>query len=274
MGAQAMLRIGTSGFSYKDWVGPFYPEGTPQAAMLPYYAQRYDTVELDYTYYAWPSARTLASLAAKVPDGFLFSVKAHQSMTHERANLAEGAERFRSALGPLQERGMLAAILLQFPNAFHNSPENQDYLARLRDALPGLPLAVEFRHRGWITQRVMAYLRKLQIAYCCVDQPRLSSLVPPVAAVTADLAYVRLHGRNAEHWYQNDAAWQRYDYTYTAAELEPWVEKIRAMEQQAPTVLIYANNHWKGQAINTVNQLKMMLFPPAPSLSDNPAADN
>jgi len=259
-----MIRIGTSGFSYKDWIGPFYPEGTPPAAMLPYYTRTFDTVELDYTYYSWPTARTLASIANKVPQGFLFSLKAHQSMTHDREGLAEGAQRYIEALKPLQERAMLAAILLQFPTSFHNTPENQDYLSALRDALPGLPLVAEFRHRDWITQRVMARLKELQIAYCCVDQPRLSSLVPPVAAVTANLAYVRLHGRNAAKWFQHQEAWQRYDYTYSAEELAPWVEKVQKMEKEAPTVLIYANNHWKGQAINTAAQLKLMLYPLEP----------
>jgi uncharacterized protein YecE (DUF72 family) len=261
-----MIRIGTCGFSYKDWVGPFYPEGTPQAAMLDYYARTFDTVELDYTYYAWPTTRTLESLASKVPESFLFSLKAHQSMTHDREGLAEGALRYKAALTPLQERKMLAAVLLQFPTSFHNTPENQDYLATLHDALADLPLVVEFRHRDWITQRVMARLKEMQMAYCCVDQPRLSTLVPPVAAVTSNLAYVRFHGRNAAKWFVNDEVWQRYDYTYTAEELAPWKDKIEVMEQQAPTVLLYTNNHWKGQAIDTAKQLKMMLFPGMPKV--------
>lgn len=256
-----MIRIGTCGFSYKDWVGPFYPEGMPQAAMLGYYARTFDTVELDYTYYAWPTTRTLESLASKVPDHFLFSLKAHQSMTHDRERLAEGALRYKTALTPLQERKMLAAVLLQFPTSFHNTPENQDYLTALHDTLADLPLVVEFRHRDWVTQRVMARLKEMQMAYCCVDQPRISALVPPVAAVTANLAYVRFHGRNAAKWFAHEEAWQRYDYTYTVEELQPWKEKIEVMEQQAPTVLIYANNHWKGQAINTAKQLKLMLLP-------------
>ncbi|MHB9032497.1 MAG: DUF72 domain-containing protein [Anaerolineae bacterium] len=264
-----MIRIGTSGFSYKDWIGPFYPEGTASTAMLPYYAQHFDTVELDYTYYAMPAARTLESLAKKVPEGFLFSLKAHQSLTHDREDLAKGAPQYIEALKPLQERDMLAAILLQFPTSFHNTPENQDYLAAMRAAMPGQPLVAGFRHRDWITQRVMARLKELQIAYCCVDQPRLSTLVPPVAVVTADLAYVRLHGRNAAKWFQHQEAWQRYDYSYTAEELEPWKEKIQTMEKQAPTVLIYANNHWKGQAINTANQLKLMLYPEAPGSQES-----
>jgi uncharacterized protein YecE (DUF72 family) len=259
-----MIRIGTCGFSYKDWVGLFYPEGMPQAAMLGYYARTFDTVELDYTYYAWPTTRTLESLASKVPEHFMFSLKAHQSMTHDREGLTEGALRYKAALTPLQERKMLAAVLLQFPTSFHNTPDNQDYLTALRDALADLPLVVEFRHHDWITQRVMARLKEMQMAFCCVDQPRISTLVPPVAVVTANLAYVRLHGRNAAKWFAHEEAWQRYDYTYKVEELEPWKEKIEAMEQQAPTVLIYANNHWKGQAIDTAKQLKLMLLPNSP----------
>jgi len=105
----------------------------------------------------------------------------------------------------------------------------------------------------------LALLKGLEIGYCCVDQPRISSLVPPVAPYTADPAYVRFHGRNAAKWFHHDEPYERYDYTYSDEEPEPWKQKIETLNTQTRTVLLYANNHWKGRSINTVRQLKLLL---------------
>ncbi|RMF33431.1 MAG: DUF72 domain-containing protein [Chloroflexi bacterium] len=97
------------------------------------------------------------------------------------------------------------------------------------------------------------------MGFCCVDQPRFRSLIPPIAVVTAPIAYVRFHGRNAEKWWNHQEAWERYDYQYTEEELREWVPKIRQMDQEATLTLAYANNHWQGQAVGTATMLQRLL---------------
>ncbi len=254
-----MIRIGTSGYSYKDWVGPYYPEGIAKGDMLPYYAREFDTTELNFTYYRLPNPYTLAAIARKVPEGFLFTVKASRELTHEREESRAALGQFIEALRPLQEGGKFGCILAQFPWSFRPSQENRDYLARMRERFGDLPVVVEFRNGAWIEKETFDLLRRLNLGYCCVDQPRLKGLVPPVAEVTAPIAYVRFHGRNAATWWQHEQAWERYDYAYSQEELAEWVPKIRRLDQEAETVFLFANNHWQGKAVTTARQLRMML---------------
>lgn len=254
-----MIRIGTSGYSYDDWIGPFYPEGIEKGDMLPYYAREFDTSELNFTYYRLPNPHILAAIARKVPPGFLFTVKASQELTHGREDTGEAFARFVEALQPLQEQGKFGCILAQFPWSFRPSEDNRTYLGLLRERLGELPVVVEFRNADWIQEETFALLRRLQLGYCCVDQPRLKGLLPPVAEATGPVAYVRFHGRNAAKWWHHQYAWERYDYHYSEEELRPWVPKIRQLEQTAETVYLFANNHWQGQAIGTAKQLRMLL---------------
>ena len=254
-----MIRVGTSGFSYRDWEGPFYPEGLPDRDKLAFYAQEFDTVEINYSFYKVPTAQTLEAMADKTPPGFLFAIKAHREMTHEREDTEAVAARFREALTPWIERDCLACILLQFPPSFHCTPENLDVLRSLRERLEGLPTVAEFRHVCWVSGRVFQQLRQLDMGICCVDQPRLTSLLPPFGVTTSDIAYVRLHGRNAAKWWDHDEAWERYDYSYSREELEPWAVKAREMATNTRLTLLYANNHWMGQAVDTARQLKLLL---------------
>ena len=166
-----MIRIGTSGFSYDDWLGPVYPAGLPARDQLAFYAREFSTVELNVTYYRVPDARTVAGWARKTPDDFLFSVKAYQGLTHERT--APDFAGFVSALQPLVAAGKLGCVLAQFPYSFHPVPENRDYLRRLRDGLGGLPVVVEFRNAGWVTPQTFELLRSLALGFCSVDEPRL-----------------------------------------------------------------------------------------------------
>lgn len=263
-----MIRIGTSGFSYKDWEGPFYPSGLPARDKLTYYARTFDTVEMDASYYAIPKASTLAAMAAKTPPGFLFCLKAFQGMTHDRADNANTFAQFIDALAPWIEQGRLGCVLAQFPSSFRNTPANRDYLRLVRERMGDIPTVVEFRHRDWITHATLDLLRSLELGFCCVDQPRLPSLVPPVVAATSPIGYVRFHGRNAAKWWRHEHAWERYDYTYAADELTPWVPKIRQLAEQTHTTFIYTNNHWVGQAIDTARQLRLLLgldAPPTPT---------
>ena len=254
-----MIYFGTSGFSYKDWVGPYYPEGTPRQEWLEYYARDFNVTELNFSYYRIPSASTLERLVAKTPKGFVFTLKAHQDMTHNR----EGDERvfteFVDSLEPLIESGKFGCILAQFPWSFRPDEEGLKYLSFLRQQLPDLPVVIEFRRREWIRDETFDFLRDNHLGYCCVDQPRFKSLIPPIAVATSPIAYVRLHGRNAKKWWQHDEAWERYDYTYSDEELEEWVPKIRKLDEQADKTFVFANNHWQGQAVQTARQLQMLL---------------
>jgi uncharacterized protein YecE (DUF72 family) len=260
-----MLHIGTSGFSYADWVGPFYPDSLRRGDFLEYYAQEFETCELNFTYYRIPDARTLESMSARTPQGFTFTLKANREMTHEREGAASAFPQFVAALDPLIQTGKLGCVLVQFPWGFKNTPENRDYLAQCRDRLHSprtgetLPTVVEFRNREWINDEVFAILRDLDLGYCCVDQPRFRSLIPPIARATSEVGYVRFHGRNAAKWWKHDEAWERYDYTYSAEELKEWVPKIQDLDGETRDTYVFANNHWQGQAVDTARQLRMLL---------------
>ena len=251
--------IGTSGFSYKDWVGPVYPEGLPKQEWLSFYATEFPTCELNFSYYRIPDARTLDRMAAKVPEGFLFSVKAYRGITHERKDPEPQIEQFKASLAPLIDAGKFACVLAQFPHSFHANHDNWAYLQRLREGFGELSVVVEFRGRDWVTDRTFDELRELSFGFCCVDQPRFKNLVPPVAVATGPVAYVRFHGRNSAKWWQHDEAWERYDYTYSDDELSEWRPKINQLDAEAPLTLVYMNNHWQGQAVGTARQLRMLL---------------
>ena len=251
--------IGTSGFSYKDWVGPVYPEGLPKQEWLSYYATEFRTNELNFSYYRIPAARTLDQMAAKTPEGFLFAIKAYKGITHEREDPEPQMKQFTAALAPLIEAEKFACVLAQFPHSFHANQANRDYLRRVREGFGDLPVVVEFRSRDWIDERTYDELRDLNFGFCCVDQPRFKNLVPPVAVATGPVAYVRFHGRNRQKWWQHSEAWERYDYSYSDEELQEWLPKINQLDGESPLTLVYMNNHWQGQAVGTARQLKMLM---------------
>lgn len=257
------IRIGTSGFSYADWVGPVYPEGLPKHAWLGYYAHElgFQTCELNFSYYRLPNPRTLQAMADKVPPGFTFALKATRTLTHERdqATVAEFA-RFVQAVQPLLDEAKFACVLAQFPYSFHATKANRDFLLRLRAGMADLPLVVEFRNARWLAMEdTFAFLQANDLGFCCVDEPKLKGLIPPIARATSQVAYVRFHGRNAQKWWQHDQAWERYDYTYDREELTEWVPKIRRLAADADVVYCYANNHWEGQSVGTARQLGLLL---------------
>lgn len=255
-----MIHIGTSGFSYDDWIGPVYPEGLPSRDHLAFYAREFSTVEINTTYYRVPNVSMVQGWANKTPAGFLFSVKAYQGLTHEREEPDFAS--FVAALQPLVEAGKLACVLAQFPYSFHPTPDNRGYLGRLRDGFGDLPVVVEFRNAGWVGQPTFDLLRSLELGFCCVDEPRLKGLLPPVAVATGPVAYVRFHGRNAAKWYNHEQAWERYNYTYSTAELAEWTPKLRKLDAAAELTLVYFNNHYVGQAARGARDLGQLLLIP------------
>ncbi len=254
-----MIYIGTSGFSYEDWVGPYYPENLEKKDWLAFYAEEFSTLEINFSYYRMPTARTLAQMAEKVPPEFLFTIKTTKEMTHTRDADPSLFGKFIGAVQPFVEAKKFGAILAQFPSSFHNTPENLEYLKGFRGQWRDLPLVVEFRNAQWLTPEMFAFLREQRMGFCCVDEPRLKGLIPPVAEATSDTAYVRFHGRNARKWWQHEQSYERYDYTYRKEELEEWSPKIELLNQQASRTFVFANNHYRGQGIDTARQLRLML---------------
>lgn len=252
-----MIMLGTSGFSYDDWIGTVYPEDLPRWKWLPFYASLFDTVELNVTYYRLPSNKIATGWVDRTPDNFRFSVKAHRSLTHERKKPDFNA--YIESLSPLIESGKLASVLAQFPHSFHPTPANRDYLLHLREGLSELPVVIEFRDSAWIIEETFNQLETLGLGYCCVDEPQLKGLMPPTTHVSGPVAYVRFHGRNAERWWQHEHAWERYDYTYSEPELADWVPRIKELEAVAPLTLVYANNHYRGQSVDTLRKLERLL---------------
>jgi uncharacterized protein YecE (DUF72 family) len=254
-----MIYLGTSGFSYKDWVGVFYPAGMPSGGWLTYYSREFKTCEINSTYYALPTVAVIKSMVAKTGKDFLFVIKANQEMTHQREDSAKICEAFRQILEPVIEASKLGCILAQFPYSFDYNKGNWEYLAQLRKYLEGLPLVVEFRNARWLKVDVFQWLRQQDMGFCCVDEPQLPNLLPPIAEATSKIGYVRFHGRNMEKWWQHEQAYERYDYTYKPEELNEWLPKIKKLAGITEKTFVFANNHWRGQSINTIRQLQTML---------------
>lgn len=241
------ILIGTSGFSYPDWSGQFYPRGLKRDRRLAYYATQFPAVEINASYYGIPAASTTERWASQVPPGFEFVVKAHRDMTHGESFEPDTFAEFRAAMAPLCRMGMLGAVLAQFPYRFRRTAANERYLATIREELPLVPVVVEFRNREWAAPEIFELLRSLGLGYCCVDEPRFRNLMPPVAEATAEVGYVRFHGRNAGKWWRGSAE-ERYDYRYTREELREWVPKIAALAAETEKTYVFFNNHFEANA--------------------------
>lgn len=240
------LLIGTSGWSYKEWTGVFYP--TSSTNKLSFYSKVYRTAEVDSSFYAYPSKELVLGWARYTPDDFMFSVKLPQLLTHEkRLDPAQGVEadliRFLSILKPLVAAGKLGPVLIQLPPSFSYQEDHRNFEAFLQNLPDDVRFAVEFRHPSWLRDEVWALLRERNVANVIVDEP----LLPPDAVVTADFAFIRWHGRGSKPW---------YNYRYQERELEAWVPKVKEVVSRVDKTYGYFNNHFKGFAVE--NSLKMM----------------
>jgi len=253
-----MIYVGTSGYSYKDWIGPFYPEGIKDSEMLEYYSLHFSFTEVNSSFYHMPRLQLFESLSRKTPDDFKFAVKLFGGFTHER-NIGEmEAKQFIYAIRPLLESGKLICLLAQFPYSFHCNNENIDYLRKLKDWFEDLEINVEFRNNGWIKTEVMQLLREEGLGFVCVDEPRIRGLVKNVIAVTSRVSYLRMHGRNASKWYGGDGS-DRYNYLYSTEELTEWVPRIKKMDSISIITVIAFNNHPIGKAVANAKTLMAML---------------
>jgi len=250
------IRIGTSGYSFEDWRGTFYPKDIEKGKMLDHYASQFETVEINSTYYRVPHPRVFINMLKKIPDDFDFMVKVPQSFTHRRSELEKDRGPFLEAVAPLSEAGKLSGLLAQFPYSFKCSDGNLDFVTGCGEAVKPHPLFVEFRHAGWVNRTVYDRLKERGIGYVSVDQPQLPGLLKPDCFATTDTAYIRLHGRNADNWWEGGAL--RYDYTYSAEELEFWREKVRKIMNKVKAVYVYFNNCHLGQAVQDATRFAAM----------------
>ncbi|MBM2822859.1 MAG: hypothetical protein HW413_1605 [Thermoleophilia bacterium] len=248
----ATVRLGTCSFADEGLVKSWYPRGVSTSkARLAYYAERFDTVEVDSPYYHLPDPAVTGRWALRTPPEFVFHVKAHASMTgHEPAEQERAFAAFRTSIEPLELSGKLRGILLQYHPRFVKSGEAKTELARVRALLDPLVPLVEFRHKSWVEEDeradTLSFLERNGLAYVSVDAPRTraSNVVPPVAAATHSVAYVRFHGRNAKTWnIRSEKSWQRFDWMYSAEELAEWVEKLAGLAAQADEVYALFNNN-------------------------------
>jgi uncharacterized protein YecE (DUF72 family) len=251
--------VGTSGFSYDDWVGPFYPGGMKKGDFLGYYAGKFSFVELNFSYYRQPEAEMLERMRGQVPGDFLFSIKGHRSLTHERGREWEReCDVFRRGIVPLVAHGQCGAVLLQFPWSFHYDRENRIFLGGLTERLRELPLVVEFRNREWERESVRQELRERSVGLVATDLPEMGGLPVFSGVVTGQIGYARFHGRNRENWWDGDNV-SRYDYRYSESELRERAVELLKMAAESGRLFIAFNNHYKGQAADNAFQLTRIM---------------
>ena len=261
----AKYYIGTAGWSYEDWDGIVYPvEKGRGFHALPYLADYINVVEVNSTFYRPANPALVRSWLKKIehrPDFFL-SLKLHQVFTHKRTDFThKDVDDFKTSVDLLRLGGRLAALLVQFPWSYRNSPENTDYLLRLFKLFAGYPLAVEVRHASWDTPAFYDMLRENRAGFCNIDQPLFDdSIKPSAVSTTPEFAYVRFHGRNYENWFREDAGRDdRYDYFYAKDELEDWVGRIKELGKKSGKVYVITNNHYRGQAMANALQIRNMI---------------
>ncbi len=262
-----MIRFGPAGWEYPDWSGTVYPSPEPRGFdKLRYLSRWFRTVEVNATFYRPFSGDVAARWCERVRDApdFRFGAKVWRRLTHER-DLAYGAaevRQAREALDRMQAERRLGAALLQFPWSFKREEASEEWLRGLFRALEGLPLALEVRHASWDAPDFLAELSEAGVGIVNVDQPLFHGSIRPGARVTSPVAYVRIHGRNFEDWFRRGAGRDaRYDYLYSAGELEPWAKRVASLAGSpgAPDVFVVTNNHFRGQAVANAKMLESMV---------------
>jgi uncharacterized protein YecE (DUF72 family) len=246
------LRLGTSSWSSEDWVGPFYPPGSTPADFLSVYAQHFDTVEVDSTYYRIPSESMVRNWRARTPPGFAFAAKFPQVITHEKVlrNCREELADFLRTMSLLEDR--LGPLLLQFPyfnkQAFARPEDFLAHLTPFLEALPGgFQYALEVRNKYWVNARLLDILRKRRVALALIDHPwmtPISQLVSKLDVVTADFAYVRWLG-DRKGIEEKTTQWDRIIID-RESEMRTWIPVVRQLLKRGIQVMGYFNNHYAG----------------------------
>jgi len=257
------ILVGPAGWSYADWEGIVYPRNKPRGFHeAAYLAQYFDTIEINTTFYNPPRAEVVQSWVERVQHNpsFKFTAKLWKRFTHERSANLQDEKAFKKGLEPLAASGRLGALLLQFPWSFKNTRENHEYMSGLFMQFMEYPLVVEVRHSSWNQAQILEGLRRLGVGFCNIDQPVIGNSLAPSDHVTMPVGYVRLHGRNYEHWFtSNDHPEERYNYLYSLEELKPWAERIANIAQSAEATFVITNNHFQGKAVANALQLISIL---------------
>jgi len=267
----ARLYIGTSGWSYPTgegtWQSVFYPPGIKNE--LEYYSQYFNTVEVNSSFYRPPDPRVAASWARRTPVGFLFTVKLWQKFTHPRmyetatgeaaAVSLKDVDSFKASLEPLAGQAKLGAVLVQFPPSLVNSDRGRQMLGAVLRHFGEYPLAVELRHKSWSDDPATAnLLRERNAAWVTIDEPKFAFSIATELPPTANLAYFRFHGRNAETWWSGDSE-TRYKYLYSTEEITQLAESVKQAGKHAGITFAFFNNHWRAYAPKNANDLKRAL---------------
>ena len=284
-GSATNVRVGTSGWSYPSgkgtWNGIFYPpqparrpRGTPKFDELGFYAEHFDTVEVNSTFYRVPAVGAVKKWAERTPEDFEFSLKLYQKFTHpEMFAKATGGDparlgrtdvdQFRAAIEPLAAAGKLGALLAQFPASFKNDPESRGYLEWLLRAFREYPVAVELRHRSWSDspRETADLLGQYHAALAQIDEPKFKTSIRQTLMpnVRSAFYYLRLHGRNAAQWWKHDSSEDRYNYLYSAEELQPFAEAAKLASREVKKAYLYANNHFSAKSVANAAILKAQL---------------
>jgi uncharacterized protein YecE (DUF72 family) len=248
------VHLGTQGWNYDAWVGPFYPDGTRPGDFLTLYARAFDTVEVDSTFYAIPPEKTVRGWAERTPANFKFALKLPQEITHER-RLRDADELLELFLERARALGAkLGPILIQLGPDY--APTELPTLTKFLEKLPAdLKFAVEFRQRGWITDAVLAMLTERRVACTLTDArwiPR-KTMIALAARPTADFAYLRWMGPNREI-----VDYSRIQHDRTR-ELEEWSEAVLMLIQKVTAVYGYVNNHFAGHSPYSTRQLQRLI---------------
>jgi uncharacterized protein YecE (DUF72 family) len=275
------IRIGTAGWSYKDWDGIFYPSGMSRRKLHPleYLARFFDTTEINTSFYG-PLKPELAKLwcrkVAAVNKNFLFTAKLYRAFTHSHIAAMEPTSaatirptdedelRTREGLDVLASEGRLGALLIQFPVSFKNTSLNREYLDRLLRQFIEYPRVVEVRHSSWNDAVTLAAFTQKNVGFCNIDQPLLGQSLAPTEHVTATIGYIRLHGRNYHHGFadqgsDSDNHKDRYNYLYNERELASWKERIESIAERAQTTFVITNNCVESKAGVNALELKAMI---------------
>lgn len=259
-----MIRFGVAGWDYRDWWGRVYPSPRPRGFdPLTYLSRYFDTIEINSTFYRPAAPKAATGWARRVAHNprFKFTAKLWQRFTHERDAAWSATERdaARDGLKPLQDAGRLGCVLAQFPWSFKRTAESEEWLADVLHAFADFPMAVEVRHNSWNTEEFYATLQARGVAAVNIDQPMFARSIGPGAKVTGPIGYVRLHGRNYENWFREDAeSHERYDYLYAEAELREWLDRIHAVARHTADTYVVTNNHFVGQAAANAAMLRAL----------------
>jgi uncharacterized protein YecE (DUF72 family) len=238
--------VGTCGFSYPEWVGPVYPDGTKSAKMLEVYSGMFRALEIDSTYYGPPSSTMFNRYPERTGGHLQIFMKLHKTFTHDRTAGMPDANIFTEAIKPLVASGQFQGFLAQFPQTFFETPENREYIEQLRDLFPDTNVVCEFRHEDWWKDDPLKFVADLKFPVVTVDAPDMSTLPPNKIIFTSEPGYIRLHGRNSEGWYKG--ANERYTYKYSSKELSDWLRKVKKMVVKADKLFVFFNNHPFGYA--------------------------